>query len=128
MRKHFILFLVIVSVLASCKPIKQIEYRDVYKNKLIHDSTFISKFDSVYIHQKGDTVWVERIQTLFSNKYLNKTDTVFDTKFKDRIIEKKLYYEKKQPWYNIIFIWLGRFSSLGIVLLLLYLFVLVKLK
>jgi len=128
MKRYFILFLVIVSVLASCKPIKQIEYRDVYKNKLIHDSTFVYKFDSVYIHQKGDTVWVEKFKTLFRDKFLNKTDTVFDTKFKDRIIEKKLYYEKKQPWYNIIFIWLGRICSISGLLFLLYFFIRLKLK
>lgn len=128
MKKHFILFLVIVSLLASCKPVKQIEYRDVYKNKLIHDSTFVYKFDSVYIHQKGDTVLIEKFKTLFRDKYHNKTDTVFDTKFKDRVIEKRVPYEKKQPWYNILFIWLGRFCALSIVLFLLYFFVLTKLK
>lgn len=127
-KKCIMLALVLVALLASCKPIKQIEYRDVYKNKLIHDSTFVYKFDSVYIHQKGDTVWVEKFKTLFRDKFLNKTDTVFDTKFKDRVIEKRIPYEKKQPWYNIIFIWLGRFCALSIVLFLLYFFVLTKLK
>jgi hypothetical protein len=127
-KKCIMLVLVLVALLASCKPIKQIEYRDVYKNKLIHDSTFVYKFDSVYIHQKGDTVWVEKFKTLFRDKYHNKTDTVFDTKFKDRVIEKRIPYEKKQPWYNNIFILIGRICSISGLLFLLYFFIRLKLK
>ena len=127
-KKCIMLALVLAVIFAGCKPIKQIEYRDVYKNKLIHDSTFVYKFDSVYIHQKGDTVLIEKFKTLFRDKFINKTDTVFDTKFHDRVIEKRIPYEKKQPWYNNIFIWLGRICALSIVLFLLYFFVLTKLK
>lgn len=81
--------------LSSCKLIEKyrkvevrIEYRDsiVYKTKL--DSIYIYQHDSVFIKDKGDTVFVERWSVRYKDVLKEVHDTIYFTDIKvDTITE-----------------------------------------
>jgi hypothetical protein len=138
MRRHFILFLVIVSVLVSCKPKEQLSTSSNSDIEHVKDTS------TVYITMTKDSVLIrdsivmrpdgsvdrwhkEKVSSLnISYQVIRIRERLNITKTLS--ITKTIYKIEKVPWYNKMFIWIGRFSSLGIVLLLIYLFVLVKLK
>ena len=111
MRK--ILFLLFMTLLlGSCKvkekivevPIPQIKTEIKYIDKVKYDSIYLK--DSVYIIQKGDTIYNNKVAYRYKYKYLkdtitvNKTDTitklqkVTETKVKNQIniVQKVLMY------------------------------------
>jgi hypothetical protein len=75
----WLLFLFIVWALAGCK---SIEYVPVVEHKT--DTTYITKnhrdsiymYDSTYIHERGDTVWIERWHTRWRDRLL--LDTIYE--------------------------------------------------
>ena len=74
-----ITFLIIITILVSCKPTQQIVNTKTteYVDRLKYDSIFISKHDSIYIHQRGDTVFVERFTLEFKDIIKIQKDIVF---------------------------------------------------
>ena len=111
MRK--ILFLLFMTLLlGSCKvkekivevPIPQIKTEIKYIDKVKYDSIYLK--DSVYIVQKGDTIYNNKVAYRYKYKYLkdtitvNKTDTitklqkVTETKVKNQlnVVQKVLIY------------------------------------
>lgn len=64
--------------LGSCKPaerlveVERIVYKTEYKNTEKRDSIYLQ--DSIYIHERGDTVFVSKWKTAF--RYKTLTDTV----------------------------------------------------
>ena len=68
----------ITLTLTGCKPIERIVehekvvYKTEYKNTVQRDSIYLQ--DSIYIHQRGDTVFVNKWKTAYKYKIL--TDTV----------------------------------------------------
>jgi len=64
--------------LNSCKPTKEISYVDRWREVTKTDSIYKFEKDTMFINQKGDTVFVTKIKTLvdYKYKYLNKVDTV----------------------------------------------------
>lgn len=75
----WLLFLFLAWVLAGCK---SIEYVPVVEHKT--DTTYITKnhrdsiyvHDSTYIHERGDTVWIERWHTRWRDRLL--LDTIYE--------------------------------------------------
>ena len=75
----WLLFLFLAWALAGCK---SIEYVPVVEHKT--DTTYITKnhrdsiyvHDSTYIHERGDTVWVERWHTRWRDRLL--LDTIYE--------------------------------------------------
>ena len=75
----WLLFLFMVWALAGCK---SIEYVPVVEHKT--DTTYITKnhrdsiyvHDSTYIHERGDTVWIERWHTRWRDIY--QIDTIYE--------------------------------------------------
>jgi len=142
MRKHFILFLVIVSVLLSCKPKEQLS------TSINNDIKHVKDTSTVYITMTKDSVLIRdsivmrpdgSVDRWHKEKVSNRNISSQVIRIRERLnitktlsITKTIYkiekVEKKQPWYNTIFIWIGRFSSFGIALLLLWLFIRIKLK
>ena len=63
----------------SCATRTKIEYvdRDVYHyvTKVEKDTVMESVHDSVYIHEKGDTVWFEKWHTKYVDKIVERHDT-----------------------------------------------------
>lgn len=79
--KKVVLFAFLL-VLCGCKtqfvPVETL--RTEYKTNTVHDSVFVEtvKHDSVFIHQKGDTVFVTKWHTLYKDRWRDRliTDTV----------------------------------------------------
>ena len=76
----FILFVwVMIAYFSSCKPTERIVVKTEYINQLKYDSIYLQKYDSIYVHAKGDTVWVEKYNTLFKDRLKIVRDTVIKT-------------------------------------------------
>lgn len=101
MKSSYISMLVfIIFMLASCRteyiPVESVRYDSIYFAKLQKDSIYIQ--DSIYIKEKGDTVFVDKFKYIY--KYVNLQDTCYIEK-KDSIlipypVERKLtWWERK---------------------------------
>lgn len=61
-------------------PVETVKTDSIYINQVQRDSIY--RLDSIYIRDKGDTVWVEKYKYLFVDKlrhdtmYVNHTDTI----------------------------------------------------
>ena len=76
----FVLFVwVMIAYFSSCKPTERIVVKTEYINQLKYDSIYLQKYDSIYVHAKGDTVWVEKYNTLFKDRLKIVRDTVIKT-------------------------------------------------
>ena len=119
----FLLFMILL--LGSCKvnekivevPIPQIKTEIKYIDKVKYDSIYLK--DSVYIIQKGDTIYNTKVAYRYKYKYLkdtvivNKTDTI--TKL------QKITEIKVQNQLNIVqkvLIYIGLFSILLFLIIL----------
>ena len=124
MRK--ILFLLFMTLLlGSCKvkekivevPISQIKTEIKYIDKVKYDSIYLK--DSVYIIQKGDTVYNTKIAYRYKYKYLKDTVTVNKT---DTIIRlQKVTEIKVKNQLNVVqkvLIYIGLFSILLFLIIL----------
>ena len=76
---------VICLLLASCGqvryvPVETVKRDSIYLQQVRHDS--IVRYDSVYVRDKGDTVWLEKFRYLYRDRlvrdtvYVGRTDTV----------------------------------------------------
>ena len=123
--KNFIITIVLVTILCSCKSIKYIEVPvEVEKIKteyiVDHRVDSIYEKDSINIYSKSDTIFIykEKVQ----NKFIYKIDTVIKTDSIPYLVETKTVTTKEVnilKWYQKILMYLGIFA-LGIGVLLLY--------
>ena len=71
--------------LTSCRsvryvPVETVRTDTVYMNRVERDS--VVRYDSVYVREKGDTVWLEKYKYVYRDKwrtdtiYMSRTDTV----------------------------------------------------
>ncbi len=78
-------FMCMLFVICSCRtvkyvPVETIKIDTTYINKLQRDSIYM--LDSVYVKEKGDTVFIEKYKYLYRDKlirdtiYISKTDSV----------------------------------------------------
>lgn len=103
------LWMFIIFMLASCHtqyiPVESVRYDSIYFAKLQKDSIYIQ--DSIYIKEKGDTVFIDKFKYIY--KYINLQDTCYIEK-KDSIlipypIERKLtWWEQKKLDFGSWFI------------------------
>lgn len=91
----YILIILLTSAICSCRsveyvPRETIKHDTTYINKLIKDSIYIN--DSVYIHSKNDTVFVEKYKYQYIDKVVRDTSYVVksDTISVQYPVEKKL--------------------------------------
>lgn len=91
----YILIILLASAICSCRsveyvPRETIKHDTTYINKLIKDSIYLK--DSVYIHPKNDTVFVEKYKYQYIDKVVRDTSYVVksDTIFVPYPVEKKL--------------------------------------
>ena len=81
-----VIAIVFCMAFTSCATRTKIEYRDRdvyhYVTKVEKDSVKESVHDSVYIHEKGDTVWFEKWHT----KYVDKIVECHDTCWRDSLV------------------------------------------
>lgn len=101
-------------ILSGCKtktvyvPIESVktEYHDNY----IRDSVHL--YDSVFVLQKGDTVWLEKYKYLYRDKLIRDSIFVHDSipYIKEVAVKGDIVYKMK--WYEKIFFFTGLASIL----------------
>lgn len=91
----YILIILLASAICSCRsveyaPRETIKHDTTYINKLIKDSIYLK--DSVYIHSKNDTVFVEKYKYKYIDKVVRDTSHVVksDTISVPYPVEKRL--------------------------------------
>ena len=135
MMRNIILLLLILCGCASAREVV-IDVSDS-TNHVAHerDSSHVStrerdsiyQRDSIYIYQKGDTlykyvgqiIYKWRTRTDTTTKYVEKVDTLY----KER--ERVVTLPTAQPikWYNQGFIWLGRLCLIALILWAIFLYI-----
>lgn len=114
MKNVMLLFLLF---LCGCRteyvPVESVRYDSVMIEKLMRDSVFVR--DSVYLKEKGDTVF--KYKDRFVYVYKNRVDTFFAEKIRE--IEVPVHVERKLTWWEVVKMeWLDRiFAALVIVAL-----------
>lgn len=95
MKNVMLLFLLL---LCGCRteyvPVESVRYDSVMIEKLMRDSVFVR--DSVYIKEKGDTVY--KYKDRFVYVYKNRVDTFFAEKIHE--IEIPVPVERKLTWWE----------------------------
>ena len=88
----------IIFMMASCRteyiPIESVRYDSIYFAKMQKDSIYIQ--DSIYIKEKGDTVFVDKFKYIY--KYINIQDTCFIEKTDSILIPYPI--ERKLTWWE----------------------------
>ena len=97
----FILFLTIV----SCKSTKIVEVpietiKKEYIEQIKYDSIYFK--DSIYIIQKGDTIYNNKVQYLYKYKYLRDTINITDTIPKIVTIKDTQYINQLYTWQKLL--------------------------
>lgn len=85
-------------LLCGCRteyvPVESVRYDSVMIEKLMRDSVFVR--DSVYLKEKGDTVF--KYKDRFVYVYKNRVDTFFAEKIRE--IEVPVPVERKLTWWE----------------------------
>ena len=76
-------FVLVFLFLMGCKTMTKVEYvpvesvRTEYRDNYARDSIFL--YDSVYVKDKGDTVWLEKYKYLYKDKLIRDSIFINDT-------------------------------------------------
>ena len=124
----FLSGLLMIGMLCSCTsvryvPVESVKTDSIYINKLQVDSIYMQ--DSVYIKEKGDTIYMykfkylDRYKLLTDTMYVNRTDTIYN------VVE----VEKPLSKWQKVKLDMGGFAFGGIVVLaIIAIFALIKRK
>jgi len=124
--KKIMFLLFILVALVSCKtkqliPGTSVDHTSTNTDHSIkHDSIYIYKSDSIYVRQKGDTVFYTHYKTLYTDRWHTKTDSINNTdtlKIKTTVC---INVEKKLTWLQSAEIWIGKIFLLLAFLALLF--------
>ncbi len=117
MKKHYLIAILGIIILTGCKPQEVIIERTEFKDRLQIDTFIVKQSDSVFVKQKGDTIWFEKYKTMYRERIKIQKDTVniqrTDTVVKN-VVKKEVVIQKTHDifWYvgligSILFIvWL----------------------
>ena len=94
MKWVLILFLFLCGCITEYVPIESVRYDSIMIEKLMRDSVFVR--DSVYLKEKGDTVF--KYKDRFVYVYKNRVDTFFAEKIRE--IEVPVPVERKLTWWE----------------------------
>jgi hypothetical protein len=111
MKKIFLLLLILL--VASCKPNQLIVHDIQYKDRVQHDSITTFKHDSIRITQKGDTVFFQTFKTLYRDRIKILTDSVI--KYRDVPVpgkEKIVKVQTPLTWIQKTTMTLGKIFSI----------------
>ena len=124
MKKLLFLFIIIFAVTA-CKT-KYIEVPRIHTEYIVRDSIrhdSISKIDSVYIRQIGDTIYIDKVHYLYRFLNLYKVDTI--QRADTLTIVKTVEVEKKLSMLDRAYLAIGKNAvkvlMLSLIILVLYL-------
>ncbi len=74
----------------TCECLPSVEYRDSIVTRYHHDTIQTYAKDSVFIHQKGDTVWRERWSIRWRDKIVERYDTIYCGQEKETVRVEKV--------------------------------------
>lgn len=114
-----IVFFLILTIVCSCSTTKYVPVESVrteYRDRLQHDSIYVK--DSVYIREKGDTVFFEKWQTKYVERLRVDSFIRHDSVQVPYIVEVIKKVPKELSWWQSIKMELGGwlFGALFIVL------------
>lgn len=83
--RKWLCVILLASAICSCRsvkyvPVETVKTDSIYINQVQRDSIY--RLDSIYIRDKGDTIWVEKYKYLFVDKlrhdtlYINRIDSI----------------------------------------------------
>lgn len=83
--RKWLCVILLTSAIWSCRsvkyvPVETVKTDSIYINQVQRDSIY--RLDSIYIRDKGDTIWVEKYKYLFVDKlrhdtlYINRMDSI----------------------------------------------------
>ena len=99
-------FLLFLTIVISCKtttkvveiPVETIKTE--YIEQIKYDSIYHK--DSIYIMQKGDTIYNNKVQYLYKYKYLRDTINIADTIPKIVTVKDTQYINKLYTWQKLL--------------------------
>ena len=107
---HYLVLLLVLYFFCGCNtqyvPVESVRYDSLFFSKLVRDSIYVS--DSVYIRERGDTVF--KYKNKYVYVYKDRVDTFFV--YKDREVEVPIPVEKKLSWWEQIKINFGGWMML----------------
>ena len=112
-----LLVALLVTILPSCKTVDcvpEVEYRDSIRTEYIHDSIYSYERDSIYIHQKADTIYLEKYITRYKDVLKVERDTVW--RDNTQTIVKEVEVEKPIAPFVKWLAWIGGFSILYVLI------------
>ena len=93
---------------SGCSP--RILVREVVRDSLIVrttlDSVYLYEKDSIFVKQKGDTVWLERWSIRYKDKLIEKKDTAYINKVEVKEVAVPAKLNWWQRWQIRSFWWL----------------------
>ena len=110
MKKQIIILSVFASLffISGCSP--RILVREVVRDSLIVrttlDSVYLYEKDSIFVKQKGDTVWLERWSIRYKDKLIEKKDTTYINKVEVKEVAVPAELNWWQRWQIRSFWWL----------------------
>ena len=121
--KRLLFIASLLALLTGCKtteyvPVETVRTDTVYIAHIVTDSVY--QHDSIYIHEKGDTVWYERWHTQYRDRlridtmYQARVDTIAKPYPVIKEVEKKLTKAQKGM------MWIGGLSILAIIVFVVY--------
>lgn len=99
-------FLLFLTTIVSCKTTTKIveipveTIKTEYIEQVKYDSIYSR--DSIYIMQKGDTIYNNKVQYLYKYKYLRDTINITDTIPKIITVEKTQYINQLYTWQKLL--------------------------
>lgn len=112
-----LLVALLVTILPSCKTVDclpEVVYRDSIRTEYIHDSIYRYERDSIFIHQKADTVWLEKYITRYKDVLKVERDTIW--RDNTQTIVKEVEVEKPIAPFVKWLAWWGAAALLWLVL------------
>ena len=102
------LYILFAFALSSCKTvapcIPETITRDSVRVEYKLDSVYLYERDSIFVHEKRDTVFVERWKTRYKDVLKIQRDTVIDTKTEVQVVKEKYIppFAKFTMWWFCI--------------------------
>ena len=119
--KKILLFAVIATLMYSCKSIKYVPVETTkteYRDKIFRDS--VTRYDSVYMKEKGDTLILERYRYLYKNSIIRDTTIIRDTIQVPYPVEvSKQVKAPLSGWLNFQ-VWCGRIALFVLMFVCIY--------
>lgn len=81
--------LAMAALLSSCRTVvpcvPETVVRDSVRVQHVLDSVYLYEMDSIFVHSKSDTVWVERWRTRYKDAVRVERDTVRDVRMETKV-------------------------------------------